>query len=49
VLVVHSAAQETWLIPHTTADGFGSMNLEEYYKSYGLISVFLAYLDMKLN
>jgi hypothetical protein len=49
VLVVHSAAQETWLLPHTTSDGLGSMNLEEYFRSYGLVSVFLAYLDIKLK
>jgi hypothetical protein len=29
VLVVHSAAQDTWLVPHTTSDAAGSLNLEE--------------------
>ena len=48
VLSLHSLTQETWQVPHGTNDAWSAVSWNDYYDSYRLVSVLLAYLDQTL-
>ena len=48
-ITIHSVTQETWPILHTSKDQLGAIHLDDYYDSFRLISVYLAYLDQTLE
>lgn len=47
-MTLHSLTQETLPILHSDKDQFNVIHPDDYYASYRLITVFLAYLDNKL-
>jgi hypothetical protein len=46
---LHSITQETWPVLHSPRDQIQAVHLESYYRTYRLITVYLAYLDSKLD
>jgi peptidase M28-like protein len=46
-ITLHSINQQTWNahILHTSKDKYSAINLDEYYRSYQLIAMYIAYLD----
>jgi putative aminopeptidase FrvX len=47
-LTIHSVTQETFPILHTDRDGLSAIHLDDYYSTYKLVAVYLAYLDQTL-
>jgi hypothetical protein len=47
-ITLHSLTQENWRILHSSRDKLNAVNLKDYYDSYCLIAVYLAYLDERL-
>ena len=48
-ITVHSVTQETLKILHSPADKIEAIHLDEYYRTYRLVSAYLAFLDQKLE
>jgi Zn-dependent M28 family amino/carboxypeptidase len=48
VIDFHSITNDTFPILHSHRDTLSAANLDEYYKSYQLITAYLAYLDQQL-
>lgn len=46
---IHSLTNETFPILHTPRDRMDAIHLDEYYDSYRLVNVYLAYLDLVLD
>jgi hypothetical protein len=44
-MTVHSVTQSTLPILHTTQDNLRAIHIEDYYQTYRLLALFLAYLD----
>ncbi|MBZ5645770.1 MAG: Zn-dependent exopeptidase M28 [Acidobacteriia bacterium] len=44
-IAIHSITQETWRILHTDKDTLAVLHMDEYYDTYRLLAVYLAYLD----
>jgi len=46
-ITIHSLTQETWnaRILHTSKDKLSAMRLDDYYQTYHLLAVYVAYLD----
>jgi putative aminopeptidase FrvX len=46
-ITIHSLTQETWAaqILHTPKDQFSMIKMDDYYTTYRLVAVYLAYLD----
>ncbi|HLK53922.1 MAG TPA: M28 family peptidase, partial [Candidatus Angelobacter sp.] len=46
-ITIHSLTQESWNagILHTSKDKFSAIKLDEYYESYRLVAVYVAFLD----
>jgi len=49
VICIHSATQETWGILHSKRDQLSAVRQDEYYSTYRLVALYLAYLDAKLE
>ena len=47
-LTIHSVTQETFPILHSAKDQLSAIHLDDYYATYRLIAVYLAYLDQTL-
>ena len=47
-LTIHSVTQETLPILHTAKDQLAAIHMDDYYASYQLVAVYLAYLDHTL-
>jgi hypothetical protein len=47
-MTLHSVTQETLPILHSDKDQLSAIRADDYYTSYRLITVFLAYLDSKV-
>jgi hypothetical protein len=47
-MTLHSLTSQTFPLLHTDKDQFNVIKPDDYYGSYRLITVFLAYLDGKL-
>jgi hypothetical protein len=47
-LTVHSVTQETYPILHSPRDRIDAIHLSDYYDTYRLLALYLAYLDAKL-
>jgi hypothetical protein len=45
----HSVTQETWSILHSPRDNINSIQLDDYYESYRLITAYVTYLDDYLS
>ena len=48
-ITFHSVTQETWKLINGPRDQWGAVRMDDYYASYRLVTVFLAYLDWKLG
>ncbi len=48
-LNIHSLTNETFPILHTRRDRMEAIQLDDYYDSYRLMSIYLAYLDQLLD
>ena len=50
-ITIHSLSQETWdaQILHTSKDQFSMIKMDDYYTTYRLVAVYLAYLDSVLD
>jgi putative aminopeptidase FrvX len=48
-VVLHSVTQQTVPILHSDGDNLSAIRVDDYYDSYHLIAVYLAYLDGKLE
>ena len=44
-ITVHSVTQDTWGILHSKKDTFDAIKMDDYYASYRLLAVYLAFLD----
>jgi hypothetical protein len=46
-ITIHSLTQEAWdaRIIHTSKDRISAMHLDDYYRTYRLVSAYAAYLD----
>jgi hypothetical protein len=44
-ITIHSVTQDTWGILHSTKDALPAMKMDDYYDSYRLLTVYLAFLD----
>jgi Zn-dependent M28 family amino/carboxypeptidase len=49
VISIHSVSQETLGVLHSTRDQVSAIRPDDYYDSYRLVALFLAYLDTKLE
>lgn len=47
-LTIHSVTQETWPVLHSSKDTLAAIHLDDYYATYKLVAVYLAYLDQTL-
>ncbi len=47
-LTIHSVTQETFPILHSSKDQLSAIRMDDYYATYRLIAVYLAYLDQTL-
>ena len=47
-LTIHSVTQETFSILHSDKDKLSAIHLDDYYATYKLVAVYLAYLDQTL-
>jgi peptidase M28-like protein len=48
-VMLHSVTQQTVPILHSDSDNLSAIRVDDYYDSYHLIAVYLAYLDGKLD
>ena len=48
-ITIHSLTNETWPILHSVKDRIDAIHLEEYYRTYKLMSAYLVVLDQKLT
>ncbi len=48
-LVVHSLTTDNYKILHTPQDTLAAVNRDEYYRTYSLLTAYLAFLDIKLQ
>ncbi len=48
-VMLHSVTQQTVSILHSESDNLSAIRVDDYYDSYHLIAVYLAYLDGKLD
>jgi putative aminopeptidase FrvX len=48
-VMLHSVTQQTVRILHSDSDNLSAIRVDDYYDSYHLIAVYLAYLDGKLD
>jgi putative aminopeptidase FrvX len=48
-IMLHSVTQPTISILHSDKDNLSAISVDDYYDSYHLLAVYLAYLDGKLN
>ena len=48
-VMLHSVTQQTVPILHSVSDNLSAIRVDDYYDSYHLIAVYLAYLDGKLD
>ena len=48
-LVVHSLTADNYKIRHSPQDTLAAVNRDEYYRTYSLLSAYLAFLDLKLE
>jgi hypothetical protein len=48
-IMLHSLTQPTLSILHSDKDNLSAIRVDDYYDSYHLLAVYLAYLDGKLN
>ena len=48
VIDIHSITQATWPVLHTPKDNASALNLDEYWNTYQLIALYIAYLDQEL-
>ena len=48
-IAVHSLTEETFPILHTSKDQIGAIKMDDYYQTYRLMTVYLAYLDEVLD
>jgi hypothetical protein len=48
-IMLHSVTQQTVPILHSDSDNLSAIRVDDYYDSYHLIAVYLAYLDGKLD
>jgi hypothetical protein len=44
-ITIHSVTQETWQILHSKQDALPAIKMDDYYNSYRLLTVYLAFLD----
>ena len=44
-ITLHSVTSETWAVLHSSRDKLNAVKMNDYYDSYHLIAVYLAYLD----
>jgi hypothetical protein len=44
-ITIHSVTQETWGILHSKQDALSAIKMDDYYNSYRLLTVYLAFLD----
>jgi hypothetical protein len=44
-ITIHSVTQETWRILHSRQDALPAIKMDDYYNSYRLLTVYLAFLD----
>jgi hypothetical protein len=44
-ITIHSLTQKNYAILHTKKDNIAAINLDDYYATYRLVAVYLAYLD----
>jgi Peptidase family M28 len=44
-ITIHSVTQETWGILHSDRDALAAIKMNDYYDSYRLLTVYLAFLD----
>ncbi len=49
VITLHSITPDTFRILHSAKDQLKAINPEDYYSTYRLASVYLAYLDIKID
>jgi Zn-dependent M28 family amino/carboxypeptidase len=47
-LTIHSVTQETFPVLHSAKDQLSAIHLDDYYATYKLVAVYLAYLDQTL-
>lgn len=47
-LTIHSVTQETFPILHSSKDQLSAIHMDDYYATYKLVAVYLAYLDQTL-
>jgi len=48
-ITLHSVTPETWSVLHSPQDKLQAIHMNDYYDSYRLIALYLAYLDGVLN
>jgi hypothetical protein len=48
-ITFHSVTQETWKVINGSGDRWAAVKLDDYYESYCLLALYLAYLDIKLD
>jgi hypothetical protein len=48
-IMVHSLTPENYTILHTSKDQMGAIKMDDYYQTYRLMTVYLAYLDEVLD
>lgn len=49
VIMFHCAAQETVMIPNSSADRLEAVQLADYYDTYKLVAGYAAFIDLKLD